>query len=84
MTSRIILSQIKRVSALRAAIIPQINNNVAKRSLMTKSHIWSNRMKPQQFGSLLGSQQGKGNKYRFYSICSCFSLYPSPYNVHSN
>jgi hypothetical protein len=59
MTSRIILSQIKRVSALRTAIVPQINSHAVKRSLMTKSHIWANRMKPQQFGSLLGSQQGK-------------------------
>lgn len=82
MTSRIILSQIKRTCALRTAIVPQISNQAIKRSLMTKSHMWANRMKPQRFGSLLGSQQGKCN--RSYSQGHVYSRVLSPFNVYSD
>ncbi len=59
MTSRIILSQLKRVATLRTAIIPHINNHAVKRSLMTKNTLWANRINTHKVGSLLGSQQGK-------------------------
>lgn len=58
MTSRIILSQLKRVSALRASVIPQAMHYAPKRTLLTKNYIWANRMKAQQATSFLGRQQG--------------------------
>lgn len=59
MTSRIILFQLKRVSTLRASIVPQAMNYAPKRTLLTKNFVWANRMKAQQATSLLGRQQGK-------------------------
>lgn len=58
MTSRIILSQLKRVSALRTSIVPQAMHYTPKRTLLSKNYIWANRMKAQQATSLLGRQQG--------------------------
>lgn len=59
MTSRIILSQLKRVSTLRASIVPQAMNYAPRRTLLTKNLVWANRMKAQQTASLLGRQQGR-------------------------
>lgn len=60
MTSRLILSQFKRASALRTtSFVPQLVNCVPKRTLLTKSFAWNNRMRPHHVTSLLGSQQGK-------------------------
>ncbi|KAI8636078.1 scaffold protein Nfu/NifU N terminal-domain-containing protein [Parasitella parasitica] len=57
MSFRIVLSQIKRVGAIRANMIPQAMNYGPKRTLLTKNYIWTNRLKAQQAGSLLGRQQ---------------------------
>lgn len=58
MASRIVLSQLKRVSTLRTSTIPQAMNYTPKRTLLSKNYIWANRMKAQQTTSLLGRQQG--------------------------
>jgi hypothetical protein len=60
MTSRIILSQLKRAATLRtASLVPQVSNYTIKRTLMTKNLLWANRMNTHKVTSLLGSQQGK-------------------------
>lgn len=61
MTSRIILSQLKRTAALRAAILPQFTQHAVKRTMMTKNNLWANRINTHKVSSLLGSQQGESS-----------------------
>ncbi|KAG2234421.1 scaffold protein Nfu/NifU N terminal-domain-containing protein [Thamnidium elegans] len=58
MTSRLVLSQLKRITTLRSAVIPQLTNHAVKRSLMTNTNIlWGNRVNAHKVSSLLGKQQ---------------------------
>lgn len=59
MTSRLVLSQLKRIATLRSAALPQMTNHVVKRSLMTNTNmLWANRIQTHKVSSLLGKQQG--------------------------
>ncbi|CEP08605.1 hypothetical protein [Parasitella parasitica] len=57
MNSRIVLSQLKRVSAIRFNMVAQVMNHASRRTLFTKNYIWANRLNVQQATSLLGRQQ---------------------------